>query len=124
MKVEHPFLNKDNLKTIDEAVRILLSILSEQDKDEIKKASKERLHHILLGGTPLSGTTLSSIFGLRKFFKLLKTNQSLMNSCKTFTGIHPLLSIEPNEVPSIIVEALWENLQGLQKFPMRYLKSS
>ena len=91
-----PKQEKNYPKTIAEAVDHLISTLSEEDKEVIKKTSKNDLiqfHHGL-------GTYIRNAFGL------WKDNKELIEACGQSYPI-----FVPDSVSEVIIESLWKKLR-------------
>ena len=98
---DNTVIYEDYPQTVSDAVQQLISALTEQNKADIKKTSKEELIDLHLG----LGLWIRNNFGLWNH------NQSLLNSCKLVAGYHQGQSIESDEASNVIVKALWETLQ-------------
>jgi len=85
-------------KTVEQAVSILLSGLSLQEKTAIANMQKDDLVdlHFSLGRF------------IRNEFNLLADNKKLMESCSLLSGQRDL---HADDVSSVIIESLWESLQ-------------
>ena len=85
-------------KTVAQAVSLLLSDLSLQEKTAIANMQKDSLVdlHFSLGRF------------IRNEFKLQADNKKLMESCCLLSGKQDL---HADDVSSVIIESLWENLQ-------------
>ena len=85
-------------KTVEQAVDILLSGLSLQEKTAIANMQKDNLVdlHFSLGRF------------IRNKFKLLTDNEKLMESCSLLSGEQDL---HADDASSVIIESLWESLQ-------------
>ena len=100
--------SKDNNypKTVAEAVNRLLSALSEKDKEEIKKTSKDDLINLHFG----LGQYIRNAFGL------WRENEELLKACcpmdKYPEETRPYLFLDPDEASGVIIDALWERLRS------------
>jgi len=85
-------------KTVEQAVDILLSDLSLQEKTAIVNMQKDSLNalHFSLGRF------------IRNKFSLVVDNRELMKSCRLLLGKQDL---HPDDASSVIIESLWETLQ-------------
>ena len=85
-------------KTVAQAVNLLLSDLSLQEKTAIANMQKDNLVdlHFSLGRL------------IRNEFKLQTDNKELVESCRLLSGKRDL---HADDVSSVIIESLWENLQ-------------
>lgn len=84
------FPNVPYPKTLQEAVNLLFSILSDETKEKLKKSPKENLSFFGLGTY------------IRNEFGLWKGNKELLDSC----GV-----ADPDDASSVIINALWDKLQ-------------
>jgi len=84
--------------TITEAVNILLSELTKEDKHRIKDSSEDGLinFHFGLGMT------------IRNIFSLWKKDSKLLEDCKKSSG-DPSLHVD--DASAMIIKTLWERLQ-------------
>jgi len=90
--------NKRLPTTVDQAVDMLLSELSIEEKTKIANMSKDNLVnlHFSLG------------IYIRNEFKLWTGNKELLQSCRLLSGKQDL---HVDDASSIIIEDLWEKLQ-------------
>ena len=88
---------KDQPKTVKEAVKRLLSELSDRDKLAIQKSSEENLvvFHLGLGNY------------IRNEFGLWKDNEELLKDC-----LPGAKEPKPDKASSVIIKALWKSLQA------------
>jgi len=84
--------------TITEAVNILLSELTIEDKNRIKESSEDGLINFHIG----LGMTIRNIFGL------WKKDSKLFEDCKKSSG-DPSLHVD--DASAMIIRSLWERLQ-------------
>lgn len=84
-------------KTKEEAVKRILSILSDKDKDDLRNTPKAELgmFHFSLG------------MFIRNELGLWKGNKELSEDCYG----EPCYYYDPDEISGIIIEAIWERLQ-------------
>jgi len=85
-------------KTVEQAVNILLSDLSLQEKTSIANMQKNNLAdlHFSLGRF------------IRNKFSLVVDNKELMKSCRLLSGKQDL---HADDATSVIIESLWKSLQ-------------
>ena len=88
-------------QTVGKAVEELMSLLSPQEIEEIRNASRENLESFQVS----LGSWIGHNFGL------WHQNQRLISSCKATIGIHQALSLNPDYASEVIIESLWECLQ-------------
>ena len=88
MKREHP-------KTIEEAVKVILSTMTDTEKELIRSSTEEKLTDFHLG----LGTEIRNKLGLWDY------NYELLISCG---------ELEPDEASMVIIKAVWETLQNEQ----------
>ena len=88
---------KEQPKTLEEAVKRLLSELSDRDKLAIQNSSEENL------------AMLHFIFGnyVRNEFGLWTGNQELLRDCLSEAN-----EPNPDDASSVIIKALWKSLQA------------
>ena len=84
-------------KTKEEAVKRILSLLSEEAKDAIRTTPKGKLimFHFSLG------------MDIRNKLVLWKGNKELMEDCSD----KPSYYYDPDQISGIIIDAIWERLQ-------------
>ena len=85
-------------KTIEEALKILLSILDEDTKDIFGNRSEHDIKHYHCTAGVL----------IRKEFKLTEGNDELIESCRNFSGRHDL---DGKGASIVILEELWKMLR-------------
>ena len=85
--------------TVGQAVDMLLSELSNEEKTKIANMSKDNL----------TGLHFSLGRFIRNEFKLLADNEELMESCSLLSGQQDL---HADDASSVIIESLWESLQN------------
>lgn len=90
--------NKNIPTTIIEAVNILLSELTIEDKHRIKDSSEDDLINFHIG----LGMTIRNIFGL------WKQDSKLFENCRELSGN---LILDVDTASEMIIKALWERLQ-------------
>lgn len=101
---------KDELpKTLEEAVNVLLSALSEEDKEALKNTPEEdliTLHHGL-------GTYIRNEFDLwTGNDRLLKSCGSQMMGSNSPYADYLGMMVQPDDASMEIIEATWRALQG------------
>lgn len=90
--------NKNIPTTITEAVNILLSELTIDDKQRIKDSSKDDLINFYFG----LGMTIRNIFGL------WKKDSKLFKNCKELSDD---IDLHVDTASEMIIKTLWERLQ-------------
>lgn len=88
MKRAHP-------KTIEEAVKVILSTMTDTEKELIRSSTEEKLTDFHLG----LGTEIRNKLGLWDY------NYELLISCG---------ELEPDEASMVIIKAVWEALHNEQ----------
>jgi len=82
-------------KTIEEAVKVILSTMTDTEKELIRSSTEEKLTDFHLG----LGTEIRNKLGLWDY------NYELLISCG---------ELEPDEASMVIIKAVWETLQNEQ----------
>ena len=82
-------------KTIEEAVKVILSTMTDTEKELIRSSTEEKLTDFHLG----LGTEIRNKLGLWDY------NYELLISCG---------ELEPDEASMVIIKAVWEALQNEQ----------
>ena len=85
-------------KTIEEALKLLLSILDKETKEMFGSRSEKDIKHYHCTAGVL----------IRKQFKLTEGNDELIESCRKFSGQSDL---DGKGASIVILEALWESLR-------------
>lgn len=85
-------------KTIEEALRILLSILDNDTKDIFGNRSENEIKHYHCTAGVL----------IRQEFKLTEGNDELIESCREFSGRYDL---DGKGASVVILEELWKRLR-------------
>lgn len=85
-------------KTIEEALKLLLSILDKETKEMFGSRSEKDIKHYHCTAGVL----------IRKQFKLTEGNDELIKSCRKFSGQDDL---DGKGASIVILEALWKSLR-------------
>jgi len=85
-------------KTIEEALKLLLSILDKETKEMFGSRSEKEIKHYHCTAGVL----------IRKQFKLTEGNNELIESCRKFSGQYEL---DGKGASIVILEALWKRLR-------------
>ena len=85
-------------KTIEEALKLLLSILDKETKEMFGSRSEKDIKHYHCTAGVL----------IRKQFKLTEGNDELIESCRKFSGQNDL---DGKGASIVILEALWKSLR-------------
>lgn len=91
--------------TLDDAVTLLLSTLSEEEKESLRATPREELilYHFSLG------------LYIRNQFGLWQGNDELLRSCYPEVAdpyLREIVMHDPDGASSRIIEALWERVRG------------
>lgn len=91
-------MEKESPKTLEEAVKVILSTMTDIEKELIRRSTEEELinFHFGLGAD------------VRNKFGLWDDNYELLISCG---------ELEPDAASMVIIKAVWEALQNEEPYP-------